>query len=144
MLFLDFLILDWCIDLSYAKPCCWVAYVISIFCHLCYDKYIAISSGIKEYDTNFFSGRLIQSLATCQTCIIMNDQLQVVPHSSHVAEIKPCGVKKANAPLTENRKFCHSMTVLKVYFSIPNLSDMILKINLSILSFSVIFPILDS
>lgn len=34
-----------------------------------------------------FSNRLLQSLSSCPTCIIIDDHLRVVQHSTHVAEI---------------------------------------------------------
>ncbi|KAA0190246.1 hypothetical protein HAZT_HAZT001215 [Hyalella azteca] len=57
-----------------------------------------------------FNERLLQSLSTCRTCIVIDDHLRVVPHSSHIATVKPLNHKLANAADTQEN---HKLVALK-------------------------------
>ncbi|KAM3919322.1 RNA cytidine acetyltransferase [Leptodactylus fuscus] len=47
-----------------------------------------------------FNERFILSLASCKNCMVIDDQLNILPISSHVANIKPLPPKSQDAALT--------------------------------------------
>ncbi|GAB6021233.1 N-acetyltransferase 10 [Chamberlinius hualienensis] len=51
-----------------------------------------------------FNERFILSLATCKTCVVMDDQLNVVPFSSHITNVNPLPPKSCEDPLSEEEQ----------------------------------------
>ncbi|XP_077143106.1 RNA cytidine acetyltransferase [Ranitomeya variabilis] len=47
-----------------------------------------------------FNERFILSLASCKNCMVIDDQLNILPISSHIASIKPLPPKSQDEPLT--------------------------------------------
>ena len=45
-----------------------------------------------------FNERLVLSLASCPTCILMDDELNILPTSSHVARIAPLPLADDGTP----------------------------------------------
>ncbi|KAL6993073.1 hypothetical protein U1Q18_011193 [Sarracenia purpurea var. burkii] len=51
--------------------------------------------------TGRFNERFLLSLASCKACVIMDDELNILPISSHMKSIKPVSVKEDSEGLTE-------------------------------------------
>ncbi len=52
----------------------------------------------KQLTSGRFNERLVLSLASCPACILMDDELNILPTSSHVARIAPVPVAEDGAP----------------------------------------------
>ncbi|XP_045614608.2 RNA cytidine acetyltransferase isoform X1 [Procambarus clarkii] len=53
-----------------------------------------------QYVVPRFNERFILSLASCPTCIVMDDQLRILPVSSHLRDLQPVPPVSAHSPLS--------------------------------------------
>ncbi|XP_066439613.1 RNA cytidine acetyltransferase [Eleutherodactylus coqui] len=58
-----------------------------------------------------FNERFILSLASCKNCMVIDDQLNILPISSHVANIKPLPPKTQDVELTPEAQELHEVKV---------------------------------
>uniref|UniRef100_A0A2P2I1E9 RNA cytidine acetyltransferase n=1 Tax=Hirondellea gigas TaxID=1518452 RepID=A0A2P2I1E9_9CRUS len=69
---------------------------------LCMDVHARYRTHAHRYIKPRFNERLLQSLSSCSSCIIIDDHLRVVPHSQHIADITSLNHKLATAPHTND------------------------------------------
>lgn len=59
--------------------------------------------------------RFILSLASCKTCVVIDDQLNILPISSHVANIKPVPPKTQVSLIHNCTVFCFPSTLYEYH-----------------------------
>lgn len=52
--------------------------------------------------TGRFNERFLLSLASCKACVVMDDELNILPISSHMKSIKPVSVEEVFLSLYNN------------------------------------------
>ena len=56
--------------------------------------------------TGRFNERFLLSLASCESCIVMDDELNILPISSHMKSVTPVPVKEVNLCSLEPCSLC--------------------------------------
>lgn len=84
----------------------------------CYCFLWNLFSGTKlEYKSLCFSFRFILSLSSCKNCVVIDDQLNILPISSHMANIKPVPPKTQVPKLFGINFVCFSFGFCKTKIS---------------------------
>lgn len=76
--------------------------------------------------TGRFNERFLLSLASCKACIVMDDELNVLPISSHMKSITPVPVKEV---ILSSLLISHSSILLSQYLYITTFISSLLVIK---------------
>lgn len=67
--------------------------------------------------TGRFNERFLLSLASCQSCVVMDDELNILPISSHMKSIKPVSVEEVSCSLLQTNTVLVPKTIVQ-FFSV--------------------------
>lgn len=81
---------------------------------------------IRALDMFFTLLRFILSLASCKNCVVIDDQLNILPVSSHMAGIKPVPPKtQVTRILQEHLAFCYEKNTAFSGYILPQVSPLV-------------------